>query len=101
MTGHAGINMPKPIGQQPPPSEHAGHDMKPITQEGKAKEHERHEMKTPAKMSAPKAASSKAKQKQLYTCEMHPEVVSDNPGDCPKCGMKLILKTDANQKHRH
>ncbi|MGG6896211.1 heavy metal translocating P-type ATPase [Rhizobium sp. BR 315] len=25
----------------------------------------------------------------LYTCPMHPEVVSDHPGDCPKCGMAL------------
>ena len=30
--------------------------------------------------------------KQMYTCEMHPEVISDKPGDCPKCGMKLIQK---------
>lgn len=27
-----------------------------------------------------------------YTCPMHPEVVQDNPGDCPKCGMKLVEK---------
>lgn len=26
-----------------------------------------------------------------YTCPMHPEVVSDAPGDCPKCGMALEL----------
>src|SRR6516165_9528849 len=26
-----------------------------------------------------------------YTCPMHPEVVSDQPGDCPKCGMALEL----------
>ena len=26
----------------------------------------------------------------LYTCPMHPEVVSDRPGNCPKCGMKLV-----------
>lgn len=24
-----------------------------------------------------------------YTCPMHPEVLSDGPGDCPKCGMPL------------
>ena len=24
-----------------------------------------------------------------YTCPMHPEVVSDRPGNCPKCGMTL------------
>src|SRR5438067_6781104 len=28
--------------------------------------------------------------KQKYTCPMHPEVVMDHPGNCPKCGMKLI-----------
>mgnify|MGYP001740228288 len=22
-----------------------------------------------------------------YTCPMHPEVTSDHPGRCPKCGM--------------
>lgn len=27
-----------------------------------------------------------------YTCSMHPEVVQDKPGNCPKCGMKLIEK---------
>ncbi len=25
-----------------------------------------------------------------YTCSMHPEVVQDEPGTCPKCGMDLI-----------
>src|SRR5258705_3932178 len=24
-----------------------------------------------------------------YTCPMHPEVVQDGPGTCPKCGMAL------------
>lgn len=27
-----------------------------------------------------------------YTCPMHPEVVSDRPGNCPKCGMVLHKK---------
>ena len=25
-----------------------------------------------------------------YTCPMHPEVVQDRPGSCPKCGMALV-----------
>src|SRR5205823_7136667 len=27
---------------------------------------------------------------QKYTCVMHPEVVMDAPGKCPKCGMTLV-----------
>lgn len=26
----------------------------------------------------------------VYVCPMHPEVRSDTPGSCPKCGMKLV-----------
>lgn len=25
-----------------------------------------------------------------YTCTMHPDVVMNKPGKCPKCGMKLV-----------
>jgi hypothetical protein len=28
----------------------------------------------------------------VYTCKMHPEVISDKPGKCPKCGMDLVKK---------
>jgi Cu+-exporting ATPase len=31
--------------------------------------------------------------KVIYTCPMHPEVQQDHPGNCPKCGMTLELKT--------
>jgi Heavy metal binding domain len=27
-----------------------------------------------------------------YTCPMHPDVVQDKPGKCPKCGMDLVEK---------
>nr|MBC7611844.1 hypothetical protein [Pseudopedobacter sp.] len=26
-----------------------------------------------------------------YTCPMHPEIHSSKPGNCPKCGMKLVV----------
>jgi hypothetical protein len=28
--------------------------------------------------------------REKYTCPMHPEVNTDHPGNCPKCGMKLV-----------
>jgi hypothetical protein len=27
-----------------------------------------------------------------YTCTMHPEVIKDKPGKCPKCDMDLVPK---------
>jgi hypothetical protein len=40
---------------------------------------------TPTTLPATTAAS-------VYTCKMHPEVISNTPGNCPKCGMKLVIK---------
>jgi Cu(I)/Ag(I) efflux system membrane fusion protein len=31
----------------------------------------------------------------LYTCPMHPEILTDKPDDCPICGMDLVPKTQA------
>ena len=41
---------------------------------------------------SPFAATTPVAGKTLYTCVMHPEVVQDHPGNCPKCGMKLVEK---------
>src|SRR5258705_7906369 len=27
---------------------------------------------------------------QKYTCPMHPQIIKDEPGKCPICGMKLV-----------
>ncbi|WPZ31777.1 heavy metal-binding domain-containing protein (plasmid) [Sulfitobacter sp. OXR-159] len=35
-----------------------------------------------------------------YTCPMHPEIVRDAPGDCPKCGMFLV-KAEEGESHGH
>jgi len=36
-----------------------------------------------------------------YTCPMHPEVVSDKPGKCPKCGMDLVEKGLSGENMHH
>jgi len=36
---------------------------------------------------------------KTYTCSMHPEVISDKPGKCPKCGMELILKNSESTQN--
>ncbi len=41
----------------------------------------------------PAAAAAPPPPGNVYTCPMHPEVVSDRPGACPKCGMALEPKT--------
>jgi hypothetical protein len=79
--GAHGGEAPKKTSEQPPQSEqpdHSGHEMpKPDT----SSEHSGHDM-------------GKAKQVdgKKYTCSMHPEVIMDAPGNCPKCGMKLVEK---------
>lgn len=35
--------------------------------------------------------------KIIYTCPMHPEVKSDKPGKCPKCGMNLVPESELNK----
>src|SRR5271165_531121 len=49
----------------------------------------------PARYARPASAKNQGRtdsgsnSEQTYTCPMHAEVVSDKPGNCPKCGMTL------------
>ena len=40
-----------------------------------------------------KQSSQESMSSGTYTCSMHPEVKSDKPGKCPKCGMELVKQT--------
>ena len=55
---------------------------KPVHHDHAARGHEHH-----------KAVVVKLSAAVKYTCPMHPEVVSDKRGNCPKCGMALEPKT--------
>lgn len=36
---------------------------------------------------------------KVYTCPMHPDVISDMPGKCPKCGMELVVQNSVANSH--
>jgi Cu+-exporting ATPase len=48
----------------------------------------------------PRKARGDRAQSTDYTCPMHPEVRSDKPGSCPKCGMALEPVTMAPPKQK-
>ncbi len=64
------------------PDPHAGHE-RPAPGPPPAPE------KPPAPAPGPGETAPAPRKKVTYTCPMHPEVVSDEPARCPKCGMKL------------
>jgi Cu(I)/Ag(I) efflux system membrane fusion protein len=45
-----------------------------------------------------KSGNSNITQSQVYTCPMHPQIISDHPGQCPICGMDLVLKTSTTEE---
>lgn len=45
--------------------------------------------------SPPRKKESKS---DSYTCPMHPEVIQDHPGNCPKCGMALEPVTSGGEE---
>ena len=38
-------------------------------------------------------------QEEKYTCPMHPQIIKDEPGSCPICGMDLVPMSTSNELH--
>jgi membrane fusion protein, copper/silver efflux system len=36
----------------------------------------------------------------IYTCPMHPQIISDRPGQCPICGMDLVKKSELDKEEQ-
>jgi multidrug efflux pump subunit AcrA (membrane-fusion protein) len=70
-------------------TEHPGAEMKMDQHPARGDGHG--ERAQPAPEPTPKTKAD-ATEKVVYTCPMDPDVISDKPGDCPKCGMRLEPK---------
>ena len=68
---------------------HTGHAM-PGTDHPMPSEDPAHAMAARHDSSDHVVAEASAETAAQYTCPMHPEVISDEPGACPKCGMTLV-----------
>jgi hypothetical protein len=45
-------------------------------------------------------SSSITDKSTIYTCSMHQEVITDHPGECPKCGMTLVKQKITPQQKK-
>lgn len=50
-----------------------------------------HVVRTPAGVSS----AGKAEAGVVYQCAMHPQIIRDEPGNCPICGMRLVRRDKA------
>ena len=58
-------------------------------------QHDHHQHKS----SHQELATTALKTVQQYTCSMHPQIIRDEPGNCPLCGMTLIQLKKQEEGH--
>ena len=46
-----------------------------------------------------KKRDTPVEEQNYYTCPMHPEVIQDKQGKCPKCGMDLVLAKNSTVEY--
>jgi heavy metal translocating P-type ATPase len=80
---------PEVVKDAPGKCPNCGMNLVPLTKEVASNLVERHEVPPPPHISYSKEQTLKADKKE-YTCPMHPEVVRNEPGSCPICGMDLV-----------
>lgn len=66
-----------PLATVPPPAHHEH-------------EHHHHDHSAP-EAQQPAADGGERAASDVYVCPMHPDVRQSTPGNCPRCGMKLVL----------
>ena len=113
LSGHAGMDMSKPMeepknsGNQPEQSGAVAPVQKPVDHTGyvlPASESDsiQHLDKNDHQKTENKQQQvDKQKKQVIYTCVMHPQIRSDQPGDCPLCGMKLVPVTADSSESPH
>ncbi|MHB1001122.1 MAG: efflux RND transporter periplasmic adaptor subunit [Armatimonadota bacterium] len=90
-------DLPAPAGGSMEMPGHAGHES--MAAPSKSDNHSGHTQSSGT--AKPKAGNKGSSVKDMYTCPMHPEFVTDDPNAlCPKCNMKVEkMILDAHKKH--